>query len=160
MYQDPESPFRLPELPDSVGQIQPFPRPVVWTAGVIIVLLAGFGLFQGIHGAASRNAGGEHDEESVAGAVSAQAATPLPANTQWSALSGPAMGSPTPKVQSSAAAASPSAEEAAPESEAPAAPSAAESAAPETQSSAPAEPQLLPAPPPAGGAQQQPSSQF
>ena len=48
MHQDPQAPFHLPELPDSVGQIQPFPRPVVWTAGLIILLLGVLGLYQGL----------------------------------------------------------------------------------------------------------------
>jgi len=148
MYQDPETPFRLPELPDSVGPIQPFPRSVVWTAGLIIVLLGAFGLYQGFHGASSRGSRGGDEEEGGGGAVSAQAAVPIPANTQWSTLNGPAMNPPAPKVQSSAAAANQDEDSGAAESEAPGAVSAAaESASPQAESAGPTEPQLLPGSP-------------
>src|SRR5580692_1072027 len=145
MYQDPETPFRLPELPDGVGQIQPFPRPVVWTAGLIIVLLGLFGLYQGFHGASSRGARGGDEEEGGGGAVSAQAAVPMPANSQWSTLNGPAMNAPAPKAQSTASASNEDEDSTAPQSEAPgAASAAAESAAPQAESAGPSEPQLFP----------------
>ncbi|HKT53538.1 MAG TPA: hypothetical protein VJP88_03740 [Caulobacteraceae bacterium] len=156
MHPDSETPFRLPDLPDGIGQIQPFPRPVVWSAALIILLLGVFGLYEGFHGASSRGArGGGDEEEGGSGAVSAQAATPIPANTQWSTLSGPAMIPPTPKASSSAATSSEDEAASEPESEAPSAASAAaQSAPPEAESSEPAEPQLLPGPPPPNPDQQ------
>jgi hypothetical protein len=121
MYEEPENPFLLPELPESVGEIQPFSAAVVLSAGALIAALALFGLFQGVHAGMSRAARGGEGEIAVTDAVSAQPPIPLPANTQWSTLNGPAMSSaPAAKTAQSAA---------------PASQSAAESEAPETEDS-------------------------
>ncbi|HLK25215.1 MAG TPA: hypothetical protein VKT30_11190 [Caulobacteraceae bacterium] len=81
-------------IPDNLGEIRLFPRPVVWAAAAVIAAMAGVGLVQGLRGAIAGGAAGSNQEEiSTSGAVSAQAAQPLSANPQWSALSGAAMAS-------------------------------------------------------------------
>jgi hypothetical protein len=82
-------------IPENLGEIRIFPRPVVWTAGLVIVALAAVGLYQGIHGAISGGAAGSGQEEEInpAGAISAQAAQPLSNAGPWSTLSGAAMAS-------------------------------------------------------------------
>jgi len=84
-----------PVLPvaDSIGEIQVFPRPVVWTAGLVILALAAFGLYQGVRGVMSGGAagGGQEGGQPSGDAVSAAAAAPIASSAQWSALNGPAM---------------------------------------------------------------------
>ncbi len=85
-----------PILPvaDSIGEIQVFPRPVVWMAGLFILVLAAFGLYQGVRGAmSSASAAGGQGVLASGDAVSAAAATPISSSGQWSTLSGPAMSS-------------------------------------------------------------------
>jgi hypothetical protein len=91
------------EVAETIGEIHVFPRPVVWTAGLVIAAVAAFGLYQGVKGGISGQAAGNGQGELATGdAVSAQAAAPLPANTQWSTINGPAMGAPSaPKAASS-----------------------------------------------------------
>jgi hypothetical protein len=89
-------------IPENIGEIRIFPRPIVWTAGMVILALAVIGLVQGIRGALTGGAaGGSQEEMTTGGAVSAQAAQPLSGTAQWSALSGAAIAS------SSAASAAP-----------------------------------------------------
>jgi hypothetical protein len=91
-------------IDEEAGVIRLFPRPVVWTAALVIVALGGFGLYQGIKGGMSGGgAGGGQSEPLTGDAVSAAAAAPIPSNTEWSTLNGPAMGQPAaPKAASSA----------------------------------------------------------
>jgi hypothetical protein len=89
-------------IPDNIGEVRLFPRPIVWTAGMVILALAVIGLVQGVRGALSGGAAGNGQEElTPGGAVSAQAAQALSGASQWSTLSGAAVAS------SSAAAAAP-----------------------------------------------------
>jgi len=104
-----DQPDRAPDeysIPENIGEIRLFPRPVVWTAGMVILALAVIGLAQGIRGAMTGGAAGSGQEEetTTTGAVSAQAAQPLSGAAPWSALSGAAMAS------SSAASAAPAAQ--------------------------------------------------
>jgi len=96
-----------PVLPvaDSIGEIQVFPRPVVWTAGLVIVALAGFGLYQGVRGVISGGAAGSGQEggQPSGDAVSAAAAAAISSSAQWSALNGPAMSSASSQKAASAA---------------------------------------------------------
>jgi hypothetical protein len=86
-----------PVLPvaDSIGEIQVFPRPVVWMAGGLIVALAAFGLVEGVRGAMSGGGAGNGGQVVLPSgdAVSAAAAAPMSSSDQWSALSGPSMSS-------------------------------------------------------------------
>jgi hypothetical protein len=93
-------------IPENIGEIRIFPRPIVWTAGMVILALAAIGLVQGVRGALTGGASGSGQEEetSTSGAVSAQAAQPLSGAAQWSALSGASVAS------SSAASAAPAAQ--------------------------------------------------
>jgi hypothetical protein len=104
-----DQPDRAPDeysIPENIGEIRLFPRPVVWTAGMVILALAVIGLAQGIRGAMTGGGAGSGQEEETTstGAVSAQAAQPLSGAAPWSALSGAAMAS------SSAASAAPAAQ--------------------------------------------------
>jgi hypothetical protein len=89
-------------IPENIGEIRLFPRPIVWAAGMVILAMAVIGLVQGMRGALTGGAsGGGQEEMTTSGAVSAQAAQPLSGAGQWSALSGAAIAS------SSAASAAP-----------------------------------------------------
>ena len=141
MSDAPETEPDLLPMPADIGVIRIFPRPVVWAAGLIIIGLGGFGLYQGIHGALTGGAGGNGQGDQPTGdAVSAAAAAPISGNPQWSALNGPAMG-PTnaPKAASAAPANTDETDDS----------SADESAAPPAVSAAPpAASAQAPAPPP------------
>ncbi len=136
-------------IADTIGELRPFPRPVVWAAGLVIAVIAAFGLYQGIRGGMNVGAGNGGQEEAATGdAVSAQAAQPLTSSSQWSALSGPAMASSAAPPAASAAQAQDNNEEA-DDSEAPAAPP------PPVVSAAPAQQPASAAPPqPAASAAQ------
>jgi hypothetical protein len=132
-------------IADTIGELRPFPRPVVWAAGGVIAVIAALGLYQGIRGGMNVGAGNGGQEEAATGdAVSAQAAQPLSSSSQWSALSGPAMASSAAPAAASSAQAQDDNEEA-DDSEAPAAPPPVVSAAPAQQPASAAAPTTQPA---------------
>jgi hypothetical protein len=147
---------RLPaELREPAGDLsQPaaFPAPVVWSAAVVIVLLAGVGAYRGAVSARTGAPGSSlisPDSLVSAPPVSAEPAAPLAHDPNWSTLSGPqVLPPPAPKP-----AAKPETDEAgsgAPDDQSAAAEAA--PSAPQSEPSAPAAPpgvQAVPPPAPA-----------
>jgi hypothetical protein len=130
-----------PPVADDGLRLHAPPKAVVRAAAVVILALAGFGLFRGIVGsrptieAASRLsvlAG-----LSPAATAAAKPAAPLPANEEWSTLSGPRMIEAKAKVAPAVKPVDSSDEDAA-DSAAPAAETAADAMAPDAPDASPA----------------------